>query len=271
MSQLDPAIIEAYRRDGAVVLRGVFERHWLKSIARGIERNFVDPGPGAMRYTPEGEPGGFYDDYCNWKRIEEYRRFAFDSPAAGLVGALMGSSEVRFYHEHVIVKEPGTRELTPWHHDLPYYGLEGSQLCSLWLPLDPVPRSVCPQFVATSHRWGRRFVPRKFVDHEEYGEVPEGYEPAGDIDAQLEGQTILSWGLEPGDCIAFHMLAVHGAPGTQELRTRRRGFVTRWLGDDVRFAARPWKTSPPFEEVDLQPGDRMNHPSFPLVSRASSD
>ena len=141
--RLAPAV-EEYQRDGAVVLRGFFEPRWLELLADGIERNFADPGEGAMRYTPEGGPGGFYDDYCNWQRIEEYRRFALESPAAELAAILMGSAEVRFYHEHVIVKEPGTLEPTPWHHDLPYYGLEGTQLCSLWLPLDPVPRGACP-------------------------------------------------------------------------------------------------------------------------------
>ncbi len=26
----------------------------------------------------------------------------------------------------------------PWHHDLTFGPLEGSQLCSIWMPLDPV-------------------------------------------------------------------------------------------------------------------------------------
>ncbi|TDJ73678.1 MAG: hypothetical protein E2O38_02175 [Proteobacteria bacterium] len=40
---------------------------------------------------------------------------------------------------HVLIKEPGTHAVTPWHHDLPYYSLEGTQVCSMWLPLDPIP------------------------------------------------------------------------------------------------------------------------------------
>jgi ectoine hydroxylase-related dioxygenase (phytanoyl-CoA dioxygenase family) len=263
------ADIAAYARDGAVCLRGAFATAWLDLLAAGVERNMADPSPDGCRYTPEGAPGGFYDDYCNWQRIAEYRRFIFDSPAAGIAGRLMGSREVRLYHEHVLIKEPGTREKTPWHDDQPYYGVDGDQLCSIWLPLDPVPRAACPEFVAGSHRWGKLFLPRKFADDRDY-DFGDAFERVPDIDARRPDYDILSWDLAPGDCIVFHMRTVHGAPGTETLTTRRRGFSTRWLGDDAVFAVRPSKTSPPFPEVNLAPGDPMHHPSFPLAWRAAT-
>lgn len=265
-----PTDFEAFARDGVVVIRNAFAEHWLESLAHGVERNIGAPGPDATRYTPEDEPGKFYDDYCNWQRVPEYRDFVFNSPAAAMVGALMRSNEVRLYHEHVLIKEPGTHAVTPWHHDLPYYGVEGTQLCSVWLPLDPIPLSVCPEFVAGSHRWGRRFVPRLFISHDNYAAVQENYEQVPDIDAQRDSYPILAWELALGDCIVFHMLTLHGAPGTTELATRRRGFSTRWLGDDAAFATRPWDTSPPFRDVHLNTGDPMHHASFPLVWKAAT-
>jgi ectoine hydroxylase-related dioxygenase (phytanoyl-CoA dioxygenase family) len=261
------ADIEQYQRNGAVRLQGAFEVEWLNILARGVDKNFRDPSPDGCRYSPEGAPGGFYDDYCNWTRIDEYRDFIEHSPAATIVATLMGASQVRIFHEHVLVKEPGTEEPTPWHQDLPYYCVDGTQICSIWLPLDPVPRSVCPQFVAGSHAWGRQFYPRKFVDHEAYGDGIQGYEPVPDIDGDPDAYELLSWDLGPGDCIVFHALSVHGAPHTKALRTRRRGFSTRWLGDDVVFATRPWTTSPPFRGVELSPGSPMEHPLFPLIRR----
>ncbi len=261
---IDTATRQAYDRDGAVCVRGVFDRSWLDQLAEGLEENLAEPGAWACVYTPDGGPGGFYDDYCNWERIDAYRRFVFGSPAAALVGELMGSREVRFYHEHVLVKEPGTRERTPWHHDQPYYGVDGTQVCSLWLPLDPVPEEACVQFVAGSHRWGRSFAPRTFVDDAPYRGA-EDLEPVPDIDADPDRYELLTWALEPGDAIVFHMATVHGAPGTEGLTHRRRAFATRWLGDDARFAVRPFTTSPPFPDVDLGPGDPMVHPRFPLV------
>lgn len=257
--------MDEFRRNGAVCVRGQFESAWLDALAVGIDKNFAAPGPDHTVYTPAGQPGGFYDDYCNWQRIDEYRDFIEHSPAAEIAATLMRSTTARIYHEHVLVKEPGTREVTPWHHDLPYYGVGGEQLCSIWLPLDPVPGSACPEFVAGSHASGVLYYPRKFIDHADYASGAEGFQTMPDIDAQRGELEILSWDLEPGDCIVFHMRTVHGAPATTGLSSRRRGFSTRWLGDDARFARRPWQTSPPYREVQLEPGEAMNHAAFPVM------
>ena len=262
---IDAAQIAEFERDGAVCLRGQFDRAWLEQLALGVEKNFADPGPDHTMYTAPDAPGGFYDDYCNWERIAEYRDFVLHSPAAEIAARLTRSRTARIYHEHVLVKEPGTREVTPWHHDLPYYGVDGTQLCSIWLPLDPVPQAACPEFVAGSHAHGVLYYPRLFVDHSNYAGGHDGFETIPDIDANRADYTLLSWELNPGDCIVFHMRTIHGAPATVGLSTRRRGFSTRWLGDDARFAVRPWATSPPYHGVDLQPGDAMSHAAFPLV------
>lgn len=257
--------IEAYERDGAVCLRGVFDADWLDTLAVGLEKNFADPGPDNTVYTGEGEPGGFYDDYCNWQRIPEYRDFVLNSPAGEIAGRITRSGASRIYHEHVLVKEPGTERITPWHHDLTYYGVDGNQLCSIWLPLDPVPRRACPEFVAGSHLGGELYYPRLFINHENYADGAEGVDTVPDIDAHRERYEILSWQLALGDCIVFHMRTLHGAPATVGLTSRRRGFSTRWLGDDARFAVRPWKTSPPYGEVGLAPGEPMVHNAFPVI------
>ncbi len=262
---LSDADISRFSEDGVICLRGLFEPKWMTHLSTGLEKNFADPGPDSMTYTPEGEPGRFYDDYCNWQRIGEYREFIMESAAAEIAGRLMRSSSARIYHEHVLVKEPGTQEVTPWHHDQPYYGVDGDQLCSIWLPLDPVPKKACPEFVAGSHADGRLFKPRLFVDHSSYSGNAPAYEEVPDIDAQREIRSILSWDLQLGDCIVFHMRTLHGAPSTVGLATRRRGFSTRWLGDDARFAVRPWVTSPPYHELDLAHGDPMQHPLFPVI------
>ncbi len=257
--------IDDFRRDGVICLRGRFDIEWLDKLSLGMEKNFNDPGPYATRYTRPGDPGGFYDDYCNWQRNTEYREFLYRSPAAEIAGKLMQSNSARIYHEHVLVKEPGTREETPWHHDMPYYGVDGDQACSIWLPLDPVPANACPEFVAGSHRTGVLYYPRFFSSGENYLQGIHGFEPVPDIDAHRASYPIVSWALEPGDCIAFHMRTLHGAPSTIGSTSKRRGFSTRWIGDDARFASRPWQTSPPFPEVNLFHGDEMAHPSFPVL------
>jgi ectoine hydroxylase-related dioxygenase (phytanoyl-CoA dioxygenase family) len=262
---VDEGDIAAFAADGAVALRGLFA-DWVEPLRRGVARNAAEPGPYRREYTEPGRPGHFFGDYCNWPRIEEFRAFAFESPAAAVAARLMASRNVRLFHEHVLVKEPGTEERTPWHQDQPYYCVDGAQVCSFWMPLDPVPRHTCPEFVAGSHRWGKWFLPKKFKGAD-FERPDEGLQPVPDIDAERARYRILAWELAPGDAVAFHFLTLHGAPANPSLERRRRAIAWRWLGDDAVYARRSGETSPPFPGLDqrLAPGDPLDDPEFPLV------
>ncbi|RYF99785.1 MAG: phytanoyl-CoA dioxygenase, partial [Caulobacteraceae bacterium] len=76
----------------------------------------------------------------------------------------------------------------------------------------------------------------------------------------------LAWALEPGDCVAFHMLSLHASAGVGPAH-RRRVFSARYLGDDARHAPRPWRTSPPFAGLAerLADGATLDDPLFPRV------
>jgi ectoine hydroxylase-related dioxygenase (phytanoyl-CoA dioxygenase family) len=207
LCQLGEQDVEAFQTHGVHCLRGVFDRHWLDAVGVGIQRNINNPGPYAEFLPAEGA-GRFFNDYCNWKQIPEFRDFVTRSPAAHIAAQLMGSKTSVFYHEHVLVKEPGALKPTPWHHDQPYYPIDGIHICSIWMPIDPVPVETSLVFVSGSHKWGRLFVPRKFSTSTKYqpGDPHEScaFESVPDIDGNLEDYEILTWPLEPGDCIVFH-------------------------------------------------------------------
>ena len=262
---IDSTVAERFQRDGVVHLAGAFA-DWLDPLRAGVERNMRTPGPYTREYEPEGSKGYFFGDYCNWERVPEYRDFVFHSHAAALAAQLMGSATARFFHEHVLVKEPRTESRTPWHHDLPYYCIDGTQCVSFWTALDPVPRAICLELVVGSHRWGKSFMPKKFVGVD-YQREGEALDTMPDIDGHRDEFEIASFDVAPGDAIAFHFLTVHGAPGNASASSRRRAFVHRWVGDDVRFKVRPGEVSPPFPEVHrrLSDGDPLDDPEFPLV------
>lgn len=261
--------MEAYQRDGAVLLPGLLDERWVELLRRGVERNRRHPSPWAHWYTDDHDAIGFWSDYVTWQSVEEYRRVVFESGLADVAAQLMRSSTVRFFHEHVLVKEPGATERTPWHHDQPYYCVDGDQNVSMWVALDHVPASSGLRFVAGSHRWDRWFVPRRFLDHSAYGAGDERYEVLADLDTELGRHELRSWDVEPGDVIAFHFRTLHDAPGNV-LSTPRRAVSLRWLGDDAVFATRPWDVSPPFGADGLTPGAPLDDPRFPLVVPRSS-
>lgn len=266
---VDEATVAAFAAQGAVVVRGLFDAGEVAAVERGIERVLADPGPLFLTASRDDDPGRFVEDFCTWQRVQEFREVAFGSRAADVAGALMGSREVRLFHDHVLVKEPGTRQETPWHQDQPYYNVEGTQNCSMWMPVDPVAVESTLEFLAGSHLRGWR-MPRTFLDQQARW-FPEGsLEELPDIEAHRDEHEILAWALEPGDAVFFHMLTLHhayGVPGTR----RRRAFSLRFLGDDATHAVRPWRTSPPFEELDaeLPDGAPMHHPLFPVLRVAA--
>lgn len=265
---LPPSIVEAYQRDGVVVLRGLVTSATIADLARGVEANLAAPGPWANEYTPQGTTGRFFDDYVNWQRIEDFARHATTGPVPAAARELMGCTTARLFHEHVLVKEAETREVTPWHHDDPYYGVDGMDNVSIWIPLDPIPESVALRFIPGSHRWNRRFIPRRFADQSAYVDAAHDFEHLPPPE-QLDGSAIVTTPVELGDAVAFHYRTLHSAPGTLGTAvTRRRAVSFRYVGDDARFATRPWRTSPPLDGNGLQPGDPLEDPRFPVVARA---
>ncbi|MBS0403975.1 MAG: phytanoyl-CoA dioxygenase family protein [Proteobacteria bacterium] len=262
----DAQAIDAFARDGAVCLRGLLNPDEVALLRRGIDANIAAPSPRAKVASRADDPGFFIEDFCCWPENPAYRRFIFDSPLAAAAARLMQSRTVRLYHDHMLTKEPGTRQPTPWHQDQPYYNIEGRQNVSFWIAVDPVRRHSTLEFVAGSHR-GPWLMPRSFMDSQAKW-FPEGsLQDLPDIEAARERYPIIGWAIEPGDVVAFHMLALHASGGVDG-DTRRRVFSVRMLGDDITHAPRSWVTSPPFPGLAerLPAGAPMHDEAlFPLL------
>eukprot|EP00058_Branchiostoma_floridae_P007228 XP_002592716.1 hypothetical protein BRAFLDRAFT_67156 [Branchiostoma floridae] len=107
----------------------------------------------------------------------------------------------------------------------------------------------CVQFVRGPQGWGW-FYPRKFATTLNYSLTGDDtgrktFRDVPDIDGDRDKYDILTWDVQPGNCIVFHMKALHGAPADPSLSLRRRVVSTRWVGDDAVLAERPWEVSPP--------------------------
>ena len=257
-----------WNRDGAVCVREAFSPDEIRLATEAIEANLADLSPLSKRASTDHD-GAFVEDFCSWTRIPQLERFVRQSSAARVAAEVLGSHTLRFFHDHVLVKEPGTAQRTPWHQDLPYYNVEGFQNLSMWIPVDPVPREVTLEFVAGSHL-GPMYLPRTFLDARAAW-FPEGsLAEAPDIDATAHQNNVLGWQLEPGDAVCFHMNTLHTAAGNPGPH-RRRVLSLRFLGEDMVHAPRPWKTSPPFPglETQLAAGAAMDHPLFPVVWSSS--
>ncbi len=257
----DDATVAAFAADGAVVLRGVFAPY-VEALRAGTAALMADPSPRERSYTPADGSARFFQDLCNWRDIPEFADFVLHSPAARIAARLMGTEVAQFFHDHVLVKEPGSSIVTPWHQDMPYYCVSGLDNVSFWIPLDPVARAASLEIVAGSHAWGLEHRPRRFdgsilIEGDERADIP-------DIEADRSKYRVLGWEMEPGDAVAFSFRAVHGA-AANVATTRRRVFSARWVGADARFLDRGGKGSPPLAHLTLTTGDRLDGPDFPVV------
>ncbi len=260
---LDDATVAAFDADGVVVLRGLFA-DWVERLREGTAKLMASPSPRERSYQPKDGSGFFFQDLCNWQDIPEYRAFVLEGPGGRAAASLMKSQTGRFFHDHILVKEPGSSIVTPWHQDMPYYCCGGDQSVSFWIPLDPVKKAACLEVVAGSHKWGLEHRPYRFdgsplFEHDSRPAIP-------DIEADRAAYRIVSDDLEPGDAIAFSFRAVHGAAANTSL-TRRRVFSARFVGDDAIFIDRGGKGSPALPHLTLKTGERLDGPDFPVVFR----
>ncbi|HLY57872.1 MAG TPA: phytanoyl-CoA dioxygenase family protein [Stellaceae bacterium] len=256
-------IVRRYREDGVVLIRGLYAE-WVERLQAGLER--ILQNSAAYAFPSEaiggGEAGRFFDAYCNWHVVPEFMAFCLTSSAASLAARLMGSATAQLFHEHVFSKEPGTAKATPWHHDMPYYSVAGTQTASVYVPLDETPEDIAVRFVAGSHRWGRLYHPRGFADGEAVNLDDPEFAPLPD----LSEARILGWALQPGDALVFDFKALHGTTANP-IRNRRRAFSARFLGDDAHFHRRRGETSPPLEDRAFVEGERLPERWFPVVWR----
>ncbi len=264
MAMVDDAAIEAFARDGVVVVRGMLSHDEVESLAVGVEAALAHPSERAIVVSDGDDPGRFVEDFVRWTDVPQIAEVALGSAIPEAAAMLMDSLSARFYHDHILVKEAGTSQRTPWHQDQPYYNVDGRGI-SAWVPIDPIPRAGSPEFWAGSHL-GPWMLPRTFLDNEAKW-FPEGsLAELPDIEADRSAYDIRQWRLSPGDAVFFSFQAVHSAPGFP-FEHRRRVVSFRYLSPEARHAVRRWKTSPDFPGLadELGDGAPFDHPMFPVA------
>ena len=214
------------------------------------------------------ETGRFYSNVFMCGSDPDFLAFRDESPAAEIAATLMRVDKVRFWYDQLFIKEPNTKAVTQWHHDLPYWPFRGTHLVSLWVAFTPVTReSSGVEYIAGSHKWGKFY--RAVTPDEDPAFTDFSLEPCPNFDEPQyrndPNLRYLSWSLQPGDVVCHHPLTVHGAGGNESASQRRIGLSIRFLGDDVQWDPREKVVKIPVQPK-VKPGE---HPSddavFPVI------
>lgn len=265
--------IEAFRKDGVVHVPAAIEERWLKKIDDVVEQQLSKPS----KWGNDGNPGQkrdrmFTDRYL-WKTNDNVHDYVMNSGCARLAGQAIGCQSVRFYFDHVLVKEPETAAPTPWHQDVPYWPFKGQQICSVWVALtDATISGSAMEFVRGSHLDGKYYMPELFAareDHPSSWQLEGKGEPVPDIENNRDQYDIIGWDVKRGDAVVFSAWVLHGAPGNSSQTKRRSAISTRWLGDDAVWY--PHEGADPTigaDDVNLSAGDAPHDdnyfPSIPV-------
>ncbi len=233
--------IEAYRRDGAVVIRGALDADMRALVERGIEEAYRSPRADTGIGGGMGEGRTVVRDYASIDSPS--LRSVLASGAFGRVGAgLMGTPFAQLILDQIFYKQQGPILPTPWHQDTPFLRVRGEPLIRLWTPCDRSPREVTVQVVRGSHRWNVVFsgltksATGDATGTDKPSPVGDHWLPAlPDVAAHRDSFDIMSWDVEPGDILAFQGNMLHGADGHPGSDRPRRAFAVLMGGPELRY------------------------------------
>lgn len=263
-----------------MVLRDVLEPGYVAAMAPHVEALLGLPEMADMTAMGEGlaragehrlrdptveSTGRFRSGVDHWLTHPAFARFACDSALPEIVATLLRARKVNLLEDSVLVKEPGTGARTAWHQDASYFHVRGDQLCTTWVPLDPVDATTgAMSFVRGSHRWGVVYRPNLFVSTVPIPGTIGDEVPDIDALAARGDVEIVGWDLEPGDVSVHHARTLHCADANRSATRWRRAISVRYCGDDARYHIRPGvpRKSHHREVVD---GGVLDHQHCPVV------
>ena len=161
---VDAALARSFARDGVVCVRGALDPDEVALAAEAIEARAGAAEPARAGRQRRRRPRPVLRGLLPVDRGRRDRAARPRLPGAGDRGRLLATPQVRLYHDHVLVKEGGTAQRTPWHQDQPYYNVDGRGV-SAWIPVDPVPEAGSLELLAGSHA-GPWLMPRTFLSGE---------------------------------------------------------------------------------------------------------
>lgn len=218
-----------YHEDGFLLKRGLTPRELIQQLSHEIdalhERMAQAVPPGADATWERLEPG-------KPKRLMQVMNSEVVSPTINrvirseaildVVAALIGP-DISLYHSKLLMKSARDGAITPWHQDFVYWAKveQGPVQLNCMIAIDPATKeNGCIQFVPGSHKQG-------LLTHEQRTE---------NFNLSLPGKFHERLGavyceMQPGDCVFFGSLVVHGSEGNNSPYHRRANTVVYTVTD----------------------------------------
>jgi ectoine hydroxylase-related dioxygenase (phytanoyl-CoA dioxygenase family) len=208
---IDPAQVEAFRRDGFVHLKGLIDPAEVVRLGRAVDAAVAARKRNDTRALSDKSPyeQSFIQCQYLWEDFPDVRPLTFHPKVAGAAAALIGADAMRLWHDQALYKEAGGRE-TDAHQDHPYWPINELKTLTAWIPLAPVDDETgCMGYAPGSQRGEAEYV--------------NIFSEPGSGQALLAKQASkpVFCPAEPGDVLFHHGLTVHLAKANPSDRIRR--------------------------------------------------
>jgi ectoine hydroxylase-related dioxygenase (phytanoyl-CoA dioxygenase family) len=238
---------EQFWRDGACVVRDVVDSPTLDAMRAAVDRLAgTDDLADLSAIAGDSSTARFRGGVDHWRTDATFAAFSTTGAMPAVAAAVLGAVHLWLYEDSVLVKDPGSPVSTRWHTDDGYFHVEGRQMATVWLALDPSPRRAgALRFIRGSHLDEHRYRPTLFVTDDPIPGTEGDLPPQVDFD----DPNVFGFDLEPGDLTIHHARTLHAAGGNAG-STPRRALSVRYCGDDTIVRVKPGAPGKPgFEGV----------------------
>ena len=87
--------INDYQKNGAIVIKDIF-KDWIEPLRNGFQTVLDNPSKHGRENVSKNN-GRFFEDYCNWERVKEFKNCMFNSVAAQIVAEATIQNQYKFF------------------------------------------------------------------------------------------------------------------------------------------------------------------------------
>ncbi|PZD96882.1 phytanoyl-CoA dioxygenase [Paenibacillus sambharensis] len=221
----EQAELEAFERDGYVVIRGVYSPEEVQSLNREYEKVWMARiAEAKIQHNPEEPLNSLFPRLkdCHWDS-ETIRRLAFLPAAAGRLERWTGE-EMLLVSTNYYFKPPGMDGI-PCHQDNYGLGVNPGTCYAIWISLDEADGETGGmRFFPATHKLDI-MTPEKIVD--EKADTFGGYVQVLHAPDGYEAVQVTT---EPGDIVIYHGHIMHDSPGNATADRFRRSLIAHFAG-----------------------------------------
>lgn len=173
---LDDALVEAFRRDGFVVVPDLLTEEecdrYEAAVTAGVKRRTVGDD------TPLEEKSRYQQSFVQcmnlWEDCPDVAPLTFHQRLGQAAAELMGVDRVRLWHDQALYKQAGGRP-TDAHQDHPYWPIKETLSCTAWIPFHgSTLQNGALGYLPGTHQIGlRKFINIFFGEPEDILALPE--------------------------------------------------------------------------------------------------